>query len=52
MKYGIPEEKVHTSRKVVFYNNMESGRVWVIFRDGERIYHDVVIGVNGIWSRV
>ena len=52
LKYGVPEERVHTSSKVVSYNNLASCGVEVILGDGEKIYGDVLIGADGIWSRV
>ena len=52
LKYGVPEERVHTSSKVVSYNNIEGGGVEVVLEDGKKVYGDVLVGADGIWSRV
>jgi zeaxanthin epoxidase len=52
LKYGVPRERVHTSSKVVSYTNIEGGGVEVILEDGKKVYGDMLIGADGIWSRV
>lgn len=55
LKYGIAEERVRTSSRVVAYKNLkdeEGNGVEVTLEDGRRVYGDVLIGADGIWSRV
>ena len=54
LKYGVPPERIHTNARVVSYNNTGSGRdgVSVTLENGETVYGDVLVGADGIWSRV
>ena len=52
LKYGVPEERVHTANRVLSYQNMEGGGVEVTLEDGSVVYGDVLIGADGIWSVV
>lgn len=55
LKFGVAEERVHTSSRVVAYKNLkdeEGSGVEVTLEDGQRVYGDVLIGADGIWSRV
>jgi len=52
LKYGVPEERVHTNNRVLSYENMDGGGVLVELEDGSHVYGDVLIGADGIWSRV
>jgi len=52
LKYGVPEERVHTSSRVVSYKNLDAGGVEVTLENGDKVYGDALIGADGIWSRV
>ena len=55
LKYGVAEERVHTSSRVVAYKNLEDeggNGVEVTLEDGQKVYGDVLVGADGIWSRV
>lgn len=52
LKYGVPEERVHTANKVMSYENLTNGGVSVSLEDGSTVYSDILIGADGIWSRV
>ncbi len=52
LKYGVPNERVHTSNRVLSYENLEKGGVSVTLEDGSVVYGDILIGADGIWSRV
>ena len=52
LKYGVPQERVHTSKRVMSYTNLKDGGVAVQIENGETVYGDVLIGCDGIWSRV
>ena len=53
LKYGVPQERVHTASKVISYNNLENGNgVEVILEDETKIYGDILVGADGIWSKV
>ena len=52
LKYGVPKERVHTSSKVISYKNLDQGGVEVHLGNGEKVYGDVLVGADGIWSRV
>jgi len=65
LKYGVPEERVHTCSRVVGYedygecnsndnnrNNQQQHGVAVLLEDGTKVYGDVLVGADGIWSRV
>jgi len=55
LKYGVAEERVHTSSKVVSYKNLsdeDGSGVEVTLNDGRKVYGDILIGADGIWSRV
>jgi len=51
LKYGVPEERIHTASRVVSYKNLDHG-VQVCLEDGSSFYGDVLVGADGIWSRV
>lgn len=53
LKYGIPRERVHTSSRVMSYENMSNGqRVAVTLENGTTVYGDILVGADGIWSQV
>lgn len=52
LKYGVPEERVHTASRVVSYENLDNGGVEVTLEDGDKVYGDALVGADGIWSRV
>jgi zeaxanthin epoxidase len=52
LKYGVPEERVHTSNRVLSYENLDEGGVAVALEDGTTVYGDILIGADGIWSRI
>jgi zeaxanthin epoxidase len=55
LKYGVPEERVRTSSAVVGYRNLsheDGGGVEATLEDGNKIYGDVLVGADGIWSAV
>lgn len=52
LKYGVPAERVHTNSRVVAYRNLQSHGVQVALEDGRAVYGDVLVGADGIWSRV
>jgi zeaxanthin epoxidase len=52
LKYGVTQERVHTSKRVMSYTNLKDGGVAVQIENGETVYGDVLIGCDGIWSRV
>ena len=55
LKYGVAEERVHTSSRVVSYRTLrdeEGSGVEVTLQDGQKVYGDALIGCDGIWSRV
>jgi len=52
LKYGVPSERVHTSNRVLSYKNLDEGGVSVTLEDGSTVYGDILIGCDGIWSRV
>jgi zeaxanthin epoxidase len=51
LKYGVPEERVHTGNRVMGYENLDHG-IAVHLQDGRTVYGDVLVGADGIWSRV
>ena len=51
LKYGCPQERVHTASRVLSYENLEHG-VAVQLEDGKTIFGDILVGADGIWSRV
>ena len=51
LKYGVPRERVHTNHRVVGYENLNHG-VKVLLENGQIMYGDVLVGADGIWSRV
>jgi zeaxanthin epoxidase len=51
LKYGIPSERVHAGCPVVSYQNIDGG-VLVQLADGRTVHGDILIGADGIWSRV
>lgn len=52
LKYGVPEERIHTASRVVSYRNLDRGGVEVRLEDGSSVHGDVLVGADGIWSRV
>lgn len=60
LKYGVPHERVHTSSRVVSYRNLRGGDdkdgngggVEVALQDGSKVYGDILVGADGMWSRV
>jgi len=55
LKYGVPEERVRIGTRVVSYENLPAergGGVAVHTEDGQVAYGDVLVGADGIWSRV
>jgi len=51
LKYGVPEERVHTSNRVLGYENCNHG-VRVQLENGQSVYGDILVGADGIWSLV
>lgn len=51
LKYGVPEERVHTANRVLGFENLDHG-VAVQLQDGNTVYGDILVGADGIWSRV
>ena len=59
LKYGVPAERIHTAQRVVRYENVKGeanhdndGGVAVHLQDGRTVYADLLVGADGIWSRV
>jgi len=68
LKYGVPEERIHTANCVVSYENLQqcdakgdgdrdSGDVCgcgvaVKLESGKTVYGDILVGADGIWSAV
>ena len=52
LKYGVPQERVHTCSRVMSYSNLDGGGVAVQLQNGETVYGDILVGADGIWSRV
>ncbi|KAL7531454.1 hypothetical protein ACHAWF_003776 [Thalassiosira exigua] len=52
LKYGVPEERVHTASRVVSYDNLDGGGVEAVLGDGTKVYGDILVGTDGIWPRV
>jgi zeaxanthin epoxidase len=54
LKYGVGvAERVHTRSRVVSYDNKrEDGSVAVTLENGQTLYGDILVGADGIWSRV
>ena len=61
LTYGFPRNRVVTNRRVVSYHNVQDtdgdndsqqSGVQVDFQDGSHVYADILIGADGIWSRV
>ena len=52
LKYGVPAERVHTGSRVVSYQNLSPHGVKVSLENGQDVYGDVLVGADGIWSRV
>ena len=51
LKYGVPQERVHTASRVVGYKNLNHG-IKVQLEDGRFVYADILVGADGIWSCV
>ena len=50
---GVPPERIHTDARVVSYNNTAKGHgVAVTLENGNTVYGDILVGADGIWSRV
>ena len=52
LKYGCPAERVHTDSRVVDYIQNDHHGVQVILENGRTAYGDILVGADGIWSRV
>jgi zeaxanthin epoxidase len=52
LKYGVPRERVHAGSRVVGYRNLDATGVAVSLEDGRTVYGDILVGADGIWSRV
>jgi len=54
LKYGVPPERIHTNARVMSYNATDSYKsgVTVVLEDGRQIYGDILVGADGIWSRI
>jgi len=54
LKYGVPAERIHTAQRVVGYENLggQEHGVAVHLQDGRTVYADLLVGADGIWSRV
>lgn len=52
LKYGVPRERIHINHRVVSYENLLQHGVSVSFENGETFYGDILVGADGIWSRV
>ncbi|CAB9498837.1 Zeaxanthin epoxidase, chloroplastic [Seminavis robusta] len=62
LKYGVPPERVHTNARVMSYDtyddndvnddNDDEYGVTVHLEDGRTIHGGVLVGADGIWSRV
>jgi len=44
--------EIRTGQTVVGYDNADDGTIWATLSDGGRVQGDVVVGADGIWSKV
>jgi len=51
LKYGVPKERVHIAQRVMGYTNLDHG-VAVHLQENITAYGDILVGADGIWSRV
>jgi zeaxanthin epoxidase len=58
LKYGIPSHRVHTNTRAMYYNNTDTsnnhagGGVTVTLENGKTVQGDILVGADGIWSRI
>lgn len=52
LKYGVPEERIHTNQRVLRYENLQDYGVAAHLEDETVVYGDILVGADGIWSRI